>query len=47
MTLGHPREEQARGNPAARICEGEGRMAELLDHNLLPCLVGLLLSVPR
>ncbi|MER8448343.1 hypothetical protein NKH52_35060, partial [Mesorhizobium sp. M1066] len=29
-----PREEPGAGNPPARICEGESRMAELLDHDL-------------
>ncbi|WP_292327511.1 hypothetical protein, partial [Mesorhizobium sp.] len=27
------REEPGAGNPPARICEGESRMAELLDHD--------------
>ena len=31
---GHLREEPSAGKPHARICEGESRMAELLDHNL-------------
>ena len=32
---GYPREEPGAGKPHARICEGESRMAELLDHNYL------------
>ncbi|MER8621671.1 hypothetical protein NKG99_33675, partial [Mesorhizobium sp. M1409] len=28
-----PREEPGAGNPPARICEGESRMAELLDRD--------------
>lgn len=28
----YPWEEPGAGNPHARICEGESRMAELLDH---------------
>ena len=30
----YPWEEPGAGNPHARICEGESRMAELLDHPL-------------
>jgi hypothetical protein len=30
--LGHPEDEPSAGNPHARICEGDSRMAELLDH---------------
>ena len=30
----YPREEPGAGKPHARICEGESRMAELLDHDL-------------
>src|SRR5262249_12246010 len=30
---GYPREEPGAGKPHARICEGESRMAELLDHD--------------
>ena len=30
--LGYPREEPYAGKPHVRICEGESRMAELLDH---------------
>ncbi len=33
MTLGNPQEEPSAGKPHARICEGESRMAELLDHS--------------
>lgn len=33
---GLPREEPGGGKPHARICEGESRMAELLDHNSAP-----------
>jgi hypothetical protein len=29
---GYPREEPGAGNPLARICEGESRMAELLNR---------------
>ena len=32
MTSGYPREEPYAGKPHVRICEGESRMAELLDH---------------
>jgi hypothetical protein len=31
MTRVTPREEPGAGKPHARICEGESRMAELLD----------------
>ncbi len=31
---GYPREEPSAGKPHARNCEGESRMAELLDHPL-------------
>ncbi|MER9889944.1 hypothetical protein NKJ48_30635 [Mesorhizobium sp. M0114] len=30
---GYSHQEPAAGNPPARICEGESRMAELLVHN--------------
>jgi len=30
---GYLREEPGAGKPLARICEGESRMAELLDHD--------------
>ncbi len=30
---GYLREEPGAGKPHARICEGESRMAELLDHD--------------
>lgn len=30
---GYPQEESDAGKPPARICEGESRMAELLDHD--------------
>src|SRR5271166_1699284 len=33
---GLPREEPGGGKPHARICEGESRMVELLDHNSAP-----------
>jgi hypothetical protein len=33
MDAGHSREEPGTGKPHARICEGESRMAELLDHD--------------
>lgn len=33
MTRGYSREEPGAGKPHARICEGESRMAELLDHD--------------
>ena len=32
MALGDLQEEPSAGKPHARICEGESRMAELLDH---------------
>jgi hypothetical protein len=32
MTRVTPREEPGAGKPHARICEGESRMAELLDR---------------
>jgi hypothetical protein len=31
LTRGKPQEEPSAGKPLARICEGESRMAELLD----------------
>ena len=33
MALGNLQEEPSAGKPHARICEGESRMAELLDHS--------------
>ena len=36
MALGNLQEEPSAGKPHARICEGESRMAELLDRSLLP-----------
>ena len=33
---GYPREEPGAGKPHARICDGESRMAELLDHDCAP-----------
>jgi adenine-specific DNA methylase len=38
--LGHPEDEPSAGKPHARICEGESRMAELLDHYLSACCAG-------
>jgi hypothetical protein len=38
---GYSREEPYAGKPHVRICEGESRMAELLDHS--PALRGRLL----
>jgi hypothetical protein len=35
VALGDLQEEPSAGKPHARICEGESRMAELLDHPLL------------
>jgi hypothetical protein len=32
VALGDLQEEPSAGKPHARICEGESRMAELLDH---------------
>jgi hypothetical protein len=29
--VGHPEDEPSAGKPHARLCEGESRMAELLD----------------
>jgi len=34
VALGDLQEEPSAGKPHARICEGESRMAELLDHPL-------------
>ena len=34
---GYSREEPGAGKPHARICDGESRMAELLDHYLIWC----------
>jgi len=36
VALGNLQEEPSAGNPHARICEGESRMAELLDHPPIP-----------
>jgi len=33
VALGNLQEEPSAGKPHARICEGESRMAELLDHS--------------
>lgn len=34
-----PALEPGAGKPRARICEGESRMAELLDHDLPYCVL--------
>ena len=44
MTRVTSREEPGAGKPPARICEGESRMAELLDHP--PTKSGKLISIP-
>jgi hypothetical protein len=36
VALGDLQEEPSAGKPHARICEGESRMAELLDHPRAP-----------
>jgi hypothetical protein len=41
----YPREEPGAGNLHARICEGESRMAELLDHS--PATERFWVSAPR
>jgi len=39
VALGNLQEEPSAGKPHARICEGESRMAELLDHSpVVSCL---------
>ena len=44
---GYSREEPYAGKPHVRICEGESRMAELLDHPPTPSPEGVLFDLPN